>query len=177
MVKPLQTFERLCEAVQGCRVLVVEGARGVGKDHLCDRLCGHFGHRYYEYLKPRKSHVDSKGSVQERLPAGYEVQQSSFWVFDFLRQQPDLKVVCNRSLLSSMHWDGPRPDRLEVWSQMLTALEGKVIMVIPTPGEHRRRLVKRRRSHELNAAEAEYRGIVSWAHEVPKELVTWFQEA
>jgi hypothetical protein len=60
---------------------------------------------------------------------------------------------------------------------MLTALEGRVIMVIPTLLEHRRRLAAVHRSHELNAAEAEYRGIVSWAHECPRDLVTWFQEA
>jgi thymidylate kinase len=160
---------------KGKSFLAVEGARCSGKDTLISAVKERLPEfRYYEYFSPRKDYVDERGSLQ--VPANLEIQQSSFWVLDFLRQHPDLKVIANRCFLSSLFWDGYQKERFEVWHRMMRAVKGLVIMVEPTFDEHRRRLVKAHRSHELHPVIRERTTINGFAHDLPTELVVWFQE-
>lgn len=95
-----------------------------------------------------------------------------------MRQQPDLKVICNRSMLSSMHWDQPHAERFGVWQMMLEKLDAVVVMVEPTFDEHRRRIAKAGRSSELKSIIGERRALTGWAHEIEdRGRVVWFQEA
>lgn len=149
------TLESLLEAVSGTRVVVIEGARCTGKDHLISRIPGY---QVYEVLKPRKQFMDRLTGGLANLPGSLDIQQSHLWTLDVLRQL-DVKVLINRSMLSSLYFDGFSQDRFTMWKSMLKTIGAMVVLVSPSIVDHRARIVKAGRSAEAESIIAERNGI------------------
>lgn len=149
------------------RVILVEGARCAGKDHLIARLDDY---QSYEVLKPRKQFLDRMTGGVKGLPAGLEIQQSHLWTLDVLRQL-DVKCVVNRSMLSSLYFDGFDQERFTLWSNLVRTIGAMVLLVQPSLVEHQRRIQRAGRAAEAESILAERSGIARHASEVPGLVV------
>ena len=168
-MKLVETFDELVKLVFDCRVVMVEGPRCSGKHELITAIQDQVpSFRYYEYLYPRRQWAGgNRKSPHELTP-----EQSTFWVMDFLNQNKDLQVICNRAVVSGLHYASQLDlSLLEVWSQCLRKLGGVVVYLLPDMTDHRRRIIKADRSHELNHIILERRGIAELMDDLDEDLV------
>lgn len=169
----------LFKAISNYRVIVVEGARCTGKDYLIHEFTkSPYGKGYsvYEALKPRKQFLQTFTGGLRNLPAGLEIQQSHLWTLDVFRQIPDLKVIINRAMLSSLHFDGISLERFTFWQTLLQSIGGIVVHVDPSEKVHAQRIAKANRVSETESIYVEQIGIKKFAMQLPKDLVIHFSE-
>ena len=179
MISILTAYDSLAALMSKYRVIIVEGSRCTGKDHLISRFLATYKDFHgYELLKPRKQFVQGSldGKVRN-LPAGLDIQQGHLWSLDVFRQIPDLKVVINRSMLTSQYFDGPNDERFELWVNMLKGLDALVVLVQPSEREHSKRIAKMARMSESASISSERIGIQRYAAKLPKEMLVIFSES
>lgn len=146
------------------RIVIVEGARCVGKDHLIERFTtAHPAYLPYEVMKPRKKFMDEISGSLHNLPGGIDIQQSHLWTMDVFRQFRDLKVVVNRSMLTSQHFDGQHEERFTMWQNLLKTVNGIVVLVNPPDRSHAKRIASAGRLAETESIYAEKIGIQRFA--------------
>lgn len=168
----LTDYTALLNKLRAHRVVVIEGARCTGKDYLIGRICADDPARQvYEALKPRKKFMVDNGSLT--LPARLDIQQSHLWSLDVFRQLPDLSVLVNRSMLTSMYFDGPDDERFTLWRNMLEALDALVVLLSPPARVHAQRIAKAGRAAEAVSIEAETQGIRRHAAALGDRLVVF----
>jgi hypothetical protein len=167
-MKLVETFDELVELVFDCRVVMVEGPRCSGKHELIKNIQEQVpAFRYYEYLYPRSD---------RKSPTELTPEQSTFWVMDFLNQNSDLQVICNRAVVSGLHYASQLDlSLLEIWSQCLRKLGGVVVYLLPDMTDHRRRIIKADRSHELNHIILERRGLAELIDGLEEDLVLTYR--
>ncbi len=173
MTNIIARFSELMPAIKDYRVVVVEGARCVGKDHLISRIVEADPARMvYECLKPRKQFLQPNGRAGG-LPAGLEMQQSHIWVLDVLRQL-QARVIINRSMPSSLYFDGPNNERADMWVKLMEAVDGVTVLVTPTERSHARRIARAGRSAESTSIQVERNGIQRAVAALPQNRVIVF---
>lgn len=164
----VNTYDKLKDLITS-NLVIVEGPRCAGKDFLIGRLSTDLSYHTYEVLKPRKQFLAGLHGSLSNLPAGLEIQQSHLWSLDVFRQVP-VKVIVNRSMLTSQHFDGPNPDRLAMWAKLISDLQAQVVLVLPSDHVHARRIAKAGRSAEATSIYAERIGILRAASSLTEQI-------
>jgi thymidylate kinase len=152
---PIGSYDELKGLLAESRLVVVEGATRSGRKELVDRLAEDLSMRTYRYLNPRERWSGRP------LPDGLSVEQSTLWVMDFMNQHDDMRVVCDRSMASSIYFENQESadELLEMWSGGIKSLGGYVVLVEPPMSDHRRRLAELQESHLLNSVTMERRSL------------------
>lgn len=159
------------------RIVVVEGARCTGKDHLIDRLVRQDPTRVvYEALKPRKAFLEKSSGSLRNIPGNLDIQQSHLWSLDVFRQFPAARAVINRSMLTSAHFDGFNEDRFTMWKNLLAQLGGVVVLLCPSARTHAHRIAKAGRADESESISVEQTGIQRFASMLDPENLILFCE-
>ncbi|TXH14540.1 MAG: hypothetical protein E6R03_09125 [Hyphomicrobiaceae bacterium] len=169
----VNTYEQL-KAKLSSRIVIVEGPRCAGKDFLIGPLSKDLDYQVYECLKPRKQYLAGLGGSLSNLPADLDIQQAHLWSLDVFRQIP-IRVIINRSMLTSQYFDGPHSDRLSMWVKMVQDLEAQLVLLLPSDQVHARRIAKAGRSSESTSIYAERLGIMRVASSLTKQLPNMIQ--
>lgn len=174
-MKPIRSYSELVDSLSGKSIIVVEGARCTGKDHLIKRLQASIhDSTYFEILSPRKRYSDENGSV--RLPPGVSIQQGHLWTVECLRQLKGPFIV-NRGMLSGQYFDTPNRNLFEMWINMMKEHNGVVVLLHPEIGDHSARIRAARRSAEASSISAEKVGLQRLAQELPEDMLLVFSES
>lgn len=148
-------YDSMATALKECsrhRVLVVEGHRCSGKDYFIQSLLeSNPEFLHYEIFKPRKRHKTLDGSLQ--LPDALNIRQGHYWCLDVIKQivnqDPKLKVVLNRSLISNFAFEGEDPKIKKHWITALQECGGHIIMIRPSDDDAMERIQKAGRQSEV----------------------------
>lgn len=171
----IKSYTDLVSKLAGKSIVVVEGARCTGKDHLIGRLSRSIaGSSYFEIMSPRKKYMDANGSV--KLPDGVSIQQGHLWVIECLRQLRGPFIV-NRGMLSGQYFDTPNRTLFEMWINMMKEHNGVVVLLHPEIGDHSARIRAARRSAEASSISAEKVGLQRLAQELPENMLLVFSES
>lgn len=174
----LSTYDELAKAVADVPVVVIDGSRCSGKDYLISRLVeSDPASKVYEILKPRKKWVESTNGKVGQLPCDLDMQQGHIWTMDIIRQMVDIRIIVNRGMLSSQHFDGPDSDRLQMWSSMLSSMSGKVILLHPPLPSLAKRIAKAGRQAESESIHLERNSLRRHAMVMDPALVLIFSES
>lgn len=165
-MKSVSTLPDLFACLEGKDTIIVEGPRCSGKDHLIrEFLQRNPAFSSYEVLKPRKQFLAQGVSGNlSNLPADLDIQQSHLWTLDVFRQLRP-KVIVNRGMLSSYHFDGPHSERLAMWCRMVKDLDAVVVLVLPVQRIHSKRIAAAGRVSEATSISVEKAGILRAATE------------
>lgn len=171
----ITSYDILVDQLRDKKLVVFEGARCAGKDHLISRIAPTLELNHFELLSPRKRFADPvTGSV--KLPPSVSIQQGHLWAIESLRQAPGSYAI-NRGMLSGQYFDRPNKDLMEMWINLLRANKGVVVLVHPPTGDHAVRIRAAKRSAESSSIFAEKTGLQRLAVDnVPEDLLLVFSE-
>jgi hypothetical protein len=154
-------------------VLMIEGSRLSGKTTLARSLpsCMLPQHwMYYTTLKNRKDHKPLRDLVDG---AHLDLGQATFYILDLVQQNPDIRLVCDRSPLSPFVFTKLRDlygeqswiiregnlsidyIRSVIFKRILLEMKGLLIYVEPTMDEIKERSIVHHRESELRSIEDE----------------------
>lgn len=173
----LKSYEEVVAFAATKKILVVEGARCVGKSHLIEQLREQDPSlRYFEILHPRKRFVTPDSNGRAILPLGLTIQHGHFWSMDCIRQlvEQDFRFVVNRGMLSGQFFDPPNKELMDLWGKLLEQCCGAVLLVHPPAGTHSERIRAAKRSHEATSISAEKAGLLRLAQLLPSSIVSIF---
>lgn len=88
-------IENLLNLIVSKNIIILEGAKNSGKSFLAQELAKSLGFPIYTPWKNRRTDQ----SFNTILKA--DLTQSSIWIFDFLMQMDNPKLIIDRSMLSS----------------------------------------------------------------------------